>query len=108
MHVNPLPRSIVVDYLQTIFLHKNIPIACIYCNYKEQTVQTVSELVASLLKQMVQDQPVISDRIKSLYEHHFVRNTQPTHEEFIKALQSEIGIYTKVFIVVDTLDEFLE
>jgi archaellum biogenesis ATPase FlaH len=84
--------------------------ACIYCycNYKEQKTQTVSELIASLLKQLVQDHPAISDNVESIYNHHIVQNTRPTANEFTKALRSEIGRYSKVFIIIDALDEFLE
>jgi hypothetical protein len=91
-------------------MHDDLQIACVYCycNYKEQKSQTVSVLIASLLKQLVQDHPTISDSVKSLYDRHFVRNTRPTPDEFTKALQSEIGRYTKVYIIVDALDEFLK
>lgn len=91
-------------------MHDNPEIACIYCycNYKEQKTQTVPELIASLLKQLVQDHPTISDNVKTLYNRHIVQNTRPTPDEFTKALQSEIGRYAKVYIIVDALDEFLE
>jgi len=79
-----------------------------YCNYKEQTRQTVPEVLASLLKQLVQDHLVVSDDIQSLYNRHVDNETRPAHEELMKTLQLEIATYTKVFIIVDALDEFLE
>ena len=62
--------SIVVDCLQDKFKGENIAITCIYFNYKEQTTQTISELVTSLLKQLVQDHPETSDHIKKFKDHH--------------------------------------
>jgi len=97
----------VIDYLQNFFKGKDAAIVCIYCNYKEQTEQTVSELIASLLKQLVQDRPMTSDHVKSLYEQHVARGTRPTYDELRKVFQSEIGTST-VYVVVDALDECLE
>lgn len=85
-------------------------IVCIYCDYKEQTRQTVPELIASLLKQVIQDQPPelpLSKNIETLYEHHKKQDTRPTCKEFRDAFRSEIGT-SSVFIVVDALDEYPE
>jgi hypothetical protein len=101
-------RSIVVHHLQTYFKDAHVAVLCLYCNYKEQATQTVSNLISSLLKQIVQEGPVISDNIKSFYKHHQVRNTHPTIEELTIALEWEIGTYHKTFIIVDALDECSE
>ena len=47
-----------------------VAISYIYLNYKEQHEQTIANLIASILKQMVQDRPMISDSVKALYERH--------------------------------------
>jgi hypothetical protein len=98
----------VVDHIQTQFALDSSAWACIYCycNYKDQNRQTVSELIASLLKQLVQDRPIISDNVKSFHERHIVRSTRPTLSDFINALRADIAKYTKVFVIVDALDEF--
>lgn len=98
----------MVHHIQTVVSRPDVAVACIYCDYKEQTRQTVPELVASLLKQLMQDRPETSDNVISLYERHLVNNTRPTQEELTQALRSEIGLYSKVFVVVDALDECLE
>jgi len=82
--------------------------AFIYCNYEEQAEQTVSILVASLLRQMVQDRHAISDDIKSFHQHHQRRAARPTQDQLTNILISEIQTYSKVFIVVDALDECRE
>jgi hypothetical protein len=98
----------VIAHIQAVFTGVDVAISCIYCDYKNQADQSVSGLIAGLLKQFVQHRPSISDHVKSLYKHHFVHNTRPTPKEVIQALRSEIGPYSKVFIVVDALDECLE
>jgi hypothetical protein len=96
----------VVEDIRKVFKDDNrVTITCIYLNYKEQNEQTVSNLVASLLKQMVQDQPTTSDKVEALYKHHRDRNTHPILSELTETLKLEIGMYSKVFIVVDALDE---
>jgi len=79
-----------------------------YCNYQEQTTQTVANLIASLLKQFVQNSRTVSDNTRSFYDRHRGQRTYPTLDEFIKALEVEIKSYTQVFIVVDALDECSE
>jgi GTP1/Obg family GTP-binding protein len=91
-----------------LFKGGNVGIAFIYCNYKEQTLQTVTHLIASLLKQLVQDCPAVSDNVKSFYHCHQDQGTYPTLDEFIEVLEAEIRGYTKAFIVVDALDECTE
>jgi len=95
----------VINHLQTVFEDDNVAIACIYCDYKEQTEQTVTNLVASLLKQILQDRCSTSETVMSLYKHHRNKSTRPTLGEFTEALKSELGMYSKIFIVVDALDE---
>jgi hypothetical protein len=98
----------VIAHIRAVFVGDNVAIACIYCDYKNQIEQTVFGLLAGLLKQFVQDRPAISNHVRSLYECHFVHSTRPTPKEVTQALRAEIGTYSKVFIVVDALDECLE
>lgn len=97
----------MVKHLQDSFRVKNVVVVCIYCNYKDQTRQMIPQLVASLLKQVIQDRPRASDEIKSFYKDHIVQGSRPNCEELRKAFQSEIGNST-VFLVVDALDEYPE
>ena len=95
----------MVDHLQTLFKDQDVAIACIYFNYKEQIEQTACNVVASVLKQLLQNQSKASADVQLLYNHHNKQNTRPELGELVKALRSEIKSYSKVFIVVDALDE---
>jgi hypothetical protein len=99
--------SVVVKHLQDHYQAKNAMVVFMYCNYKDQARQTIPELVASLLKQVLQVQPQTSENIKSFYKHHFFQGSRPNCSELREAFQSEIGTST-VFLVVDALDECLE
>ncbi|KAI9767661.1 MAG: hypothetical protein M1840_005532 [Geoglossum simile] len=97
--------SVVVDYLERSFNEDTVAIAYIYCSYKGQEDQTVVNLIASLLQQLVQRNPVISEKVISLYRSHTQRQSRPTLGEYSSLLQSEICRFSKVFIVIDALDE---
>jgi hypothetical protein len=68
----------------------------------------VRELIASILKQLVQDHPAISEWAASLYDKHNSKATYPSLEELMEALRMEVGRYSRVFVIVDALDELDE
>jgi hypothetical protein len=100
-------RSVVINYLERTFKQENVGIAYIYCTYREQN-QTAGNLVASLLKQLIQQRPAIPGNIRDLYRHHRSRQTHPPLSEYSRLLQAELRHFLKVFIVIDALDECSE
>jgi hypothetical protein len=85
-----------------------VGIACIYCNYKEKDAQTLTNLVAGLWAQLVRNSSSLPTEVRDLYSTHVRRNTAPTLDEVQKILQTEIARYSKVFVVIDALDEYPE
>ena len=98
-------RAIAVDHLQKSFKGKDLAVACIFCNYQERSTQSLEELVASVLKQIIQDQSSASETIKVLCKEFRDKQRHPRLTNLIDALRSEIGTYSKVFFVIDALDE---
>lgn len=98
--------SIVVDELGRRYSgNTTIGIAYVYCNFRRQGEQKVDDLLANLLKQLAQRQPSLPNSVKDLYIQHQVRRTRPSLEEISRALQSVAAMYSRVFIIVDALDE---
>jgi hypothetical protein len=98
--------SIVVEELTTRFQNnKSIGIAYLYCNFRRQHEQKVEDLLASLLKQLTQGRSSLPDTIKSLYDSHQDKRTRLSFDELSRALQSVVTIYSRVFFVIDALDE---
>jgi hypothetical protein len=63
--------SIVVDYLSMKFeTNISVGITFLYCNFQWQQEQKLADLLASLLKQLAQQRPSISESIESLYKRH--------------------------------------
>lgn len=97
--------SVVVEYLWNKFQDDaSIGIAYLYCNFRQQDTQKPADLLLSLLKQLLQEQPM-PESIKSLYEHHSRKRTRPSLEEISKVLRSVIANYSRTFLIIDALDE---
>ena len=105
MTVTLQSRAIAVDHLQKSFKGKDVAVACIFCNYKEQSTQSLEELVASVLKQVIQNLPLASESIKTFCEEFRDKHRRPKLPNLIDVLRLEIRRYSKVFFVIDALDE---
>jgi hypothetical protein len=98
--------SIVVKDLYTRFQNEaSIGIAYLYCNFRRQQEQNPEDLLASLLKQLIQEEPSMPKSIKSLYKRHRDKRTRPSFDEISKALLFVVTDYSKAFIIIDALDE---
>lgn len=97
--------STVVDHLQKEFENQDIGILYLYCNYRRKLEQTVLNLLGSLIQQMAQQRAGISPELEALYEKHVDRKSKPDLDEMVAILRSEAARFSKVFIVVDALDE---
>jgi hypothetical protein len=99
--------SIVVDHLSAKFGNDaGVGIAYLYCNYQPQQEQTPTDLLSSLLKQLAQKQPAIPTEVKDLYKHHTAEGSLPPFDDIVRVLHSTIRLHSKVFIIIDALDEY--
>lgn len=98
--------AMVVNDLTARFQENpSIGIAYIYCNFKGKDTQKLDDLLASLLKQLSWRGSVLSEIVKTLYQVHGKGKVRPSAHELSKTLQSVVLTYSKVFLVVDALDE---
>lgn len=98
-------RSVIVDYLQHTFQGDNVGIASIYCSYKEQREQTTTNLIGSLVQQLVQRHTIVPDDVRKLYKYHIRTRTRPSLQEFSNLLHSQLHKFSKTFVIIDALDE---
>jgi hypothetical protein len=98
--------SIIIDDLHTQFQDESsVGIAYLYCSFRQRNDQKAKGLLASLLRQLSQEWPSLPDIVKTLYDHHKKKQTRPSFDEISGTLQSVAAMYSRVFIVVDALDE---
>ncbi|KAI1444648.1 hypothetical protein F5Y02DRAFT_427579 [Annulohypoxylon stygium] len=103
--------SIVIDYLITKFWNDpGVCVGYIYCNFRRQSEQKISDLLSSLLKQLCQrqlanGQSSLPDVVKDLYYRHIPGNKPHSVDEILKAIRKVVCLYSRVFIIVDALDE---
>ncbi|KAJ9419395.1 hypothetical protein FOXG_06622 [Fusarium oxysporum f. sp. lycopersici 4287] len=98
--------SIVVDELFKRYSDDDtIGIAYIYCNFQRTHEQKATDLLASLLKQLAQRRPTLPDSVGKMYKRHHRYQTRPLFDEISTTLQSVSTLYSRVFIVIDALDE---
>ncbi|KAK4243163.1 ankyrin repeat-containing domain protein [Corynascus novoguineensis] len=97
--------SIVVDDLYTRFRNDvHVGIAYIYCNFRRQADQKVEDLLSNLIRQLSQDQSPIPECLRALYDKHKSK-TRPSFDELARVLQTVANLFSRIFIVVDALDE---
>ncbi|KAJ7589155.1 hypothetical protein C8J56DRAFT_784434, partial [Mycena floridula] len=99
--------SIIAEHLRSAILQPKIAVISIYCDYRRQEEQTPTQLLGSILKQLVQYRPGLSDHFLTLHTC-LSRGAQPSIVELFAAFQAEVLLYSQVYIVLDALDESSE
>jgi len=98
--------AIIIEHLTRKFhTDASTGIAYIYCNFRRKHEQKLNDLMASLLKQLSEAKFSMPNAVKELYEQHKIKHTRPSTDELSKALQAVAASYTRVFVIVDALDE---
>jgi len=96
--------SIAIDFLHQEFSNvDDVGIAFVYFDHA-RTV-TAEDILGSLVKQLVHRRGNPSKGLTDLYSQHRERRTRPTYLELAKLLETEVREFSKVFVVIDALDE---
>jgi hypothetical protein len=102
--------SIVVDYLKGRFdvLDRRARVIFLYCSHTSLQEQTPVNMLASILKQLVQAESTIPDTLGILYDIHLDLGTRPTLDDIFEILTSKLFSQRRIFLIVDALDEYME
>ncbi|KAH7070026.1 hypothetical protein FB567DRAFT_564797 [Paraphoma chrysanthemicola] len=83
-------------------------VAYFYCDYKDNTSQSVVNILSSLASQLARQHEAAFESLKNLYSKlhsgHQVKRT-PEAEELVQTLQTMSEVFEDVRIVVDGVDE---
>ncbi|CAH0047168.1 unnamed protein product [Clonostachys solani] len=86
--------------------NQNVGIAYIYCNFRRTDEQQVEDLLATLLKQLCQQRSSLPDSVRLLQADTLKANrARPTLNELAETLHLVVSMYSRVFIIIDALDE---
>jgi hypothetical protein len=98
--------AVAIDHLVNQIQSSTTGVAWLYCNYKSPDEQAENELLAALLKHLVQDDTTgVASIVKGLHEQCAARESRPAPSDLKKALQDVLACYSIVYIVIDALDE---
>ncbi|KAL9619484.1 MAG: hypothetical protein Q9160_005921 [Pyrenula sp. 1 TL-2023] len=101
-----ISTAIVVEELYSRFQHDpGIGIAYVYFSYQRHFQQQPVDMLANLLKQLIQGLGVVPPYMEQLYDQHKRKRSRPSISEILEALISTIRAYSRTFILVDALDE---
>jgi hypothetical protein len=101
--IQPHRRSIVINNLQNLFkADDNTTVIYIYCSYKAQ--YSVLQLLEALLKQLA-FRRLTSNSMDLLQKEYMGRRSRPSLGTLAAVLKAEIETYSRVFIIIDALDE---
>ncbi|EHK48124.1 hypothetical protein TRIATDRAFT_305868 [Trichoderma atroviride IMI 206040] len=97
--------SYIIEALRKLSHGSDLGIAYVYFSYKDIETQTPVNVMASILQQLISDKQSFLSDLKSLYAQHIKENTRPSVPDIVSLLQDVVLSYSKVFIIIDALDE---
>ncbi|KAJ7500092.1 hypothetical protein FB451DRAFT_1074388 [Mycena latifolia] len=97
--------SVVVEHLSIKSEDQNLGVASIYLNHKE--AESLAHLLASIWRQLVLGKS-IGSAAQRAYQQHSEKGTKPSLDEIDQILRSAMTEWSKVYVVVDALDEYPE
>ncbi|KAI1737229.1 hypothetical protein F4680DRAFT_224002 [Xylaria scruposa] len=100
--------STVIDHLIDLRkIDKSIGVAWIYCDSEEKKkkAQRPANLMRSLLRQLIQLHDEMSESSEDLYKSYNDGHSYPETHQILELLQSEIKRFSRVYIIIDALDE---
>lgn len=100
-----MTATVVEDLLDKFQSDSSIGIAYLYCDFRRQDEQKAEDLLISLLKQLSQEPHPPRESVRALYERHSSKRTRPSLGEISNVLHSMAATYSRVFIIIDALDE---
>ncbi|KAJ7844324.1 ankyrin repeat-containing domain protein [Mycena leptocephala] len=96
--------AIVLAHLFHISEEENIGVGCVYLNHKETETQSPENLLAGFWRQLAGK--ILPPSVHKLYNRHYQRRTRPSIDDIQEVLSSTILEYSKVYLIVDALDEY--
>ena len=103
-------------YLSAVAAHRlrsrndenKVAVLTLFLGYTDKDSQSLTFLIAALLKQLVQMYPVLAKDVLQTYESHVLKKTFPNLTDLTGLLRSTLDNFERTFIIIDALDEIRE
>ena len=107
VHLRLPLRSIVINHLDRSFSNnQDIAVIFAYCQYTAR--YSITDYLASFVKQLVERHSGLFSVLKSIYMNHQRDATRAHEHELLELLRTFVPLFTRVYIVIDALDELPE
>ncbi|KAH7112350.1 hypothetical protein EDB81DRAFT_670829 [Dactylonectria macrodidyma] len=102
-----LTSMVVQDLVTHYGGDENTGIAYVYLDYLRQHEQKVEDLLANILKQLSGCRSSLPSELNDLHKQHAGKRgvTRPSLQDILKVLPCVAALYSRVFIIIDALDE---
>lgn len=98
--------AILVKHLmEKIRRDDTVGVAYLYYNFKRQNDQKAEQMLANLIKQLAQMSKPFPEPVHQLRERHGPTKTRPLIGELCDTLTVVIQSFSRVYILIDALDE---
>ncbi|KAJ7591832.1 ankyrin repeat-containing domain protein [Mycena floridula] len=99
--------SRVIDHLQKLTQGQpGVRVAYIFCDYRQSSTQGATDVIGSVLRQLLINSKEIPGSLHSIHDCYKAVPPQPrTLHDFTTALEPQIQLYSRVYLVIDALDE---
>jgi NACHT domain len=84
---------------------QRVAIICLYCDYRDQENQNATNMMGSLVKQLVMGLPEIPDKIREAFKRSMEKEKRLELEGASEMLLLALQSFDRAYICVDALDE---
>ncbi|EOA88660.1 uncharacterized protein SETTUDRAFT_160526 [Exserohilum turcica Et28A] len=101
-----LASIINADLWERYHADSTVGLAHLFFDYRRQDQQSLETLLSGLLKQLVRQQPSLPRQVEGFYQQ-LQQGASDRAKATVKALEAVIADFSRVFIVLDAVDECL-
>lgn len=97
--------SAVVNHLQRFFVPDELALAYVYCDWQDSKAQTPTNLMGSLLKQLVEGKDSMPQHVLDCYAEHKNGKAPLSVDECVWLARRLAPQFRRVIFLIDALDE---
>lgn len=104
--------SVVIDTLKNaqedLSPQEKAGVACLFCEYERRNEQTIRSLTSALVRQLSDQCEILPLSVLDLYEKHQDNDRPLRLDEIVLVFADVLAKFSRVYLIVDALDECLE